>query len=332
MLAEFTFKEIEELIFLIPTVKSYKEKDGIFDYEDGLIGLVMACHSSPTQISKENINNVNILVDLVDKERFVENAITDIFEKNINDKSTIEKLVSLLLPLEDEFQKGQLYQGLAHYRNNISQLPLESKDVLSDYINAEMKRYIDGQLDEVIIANLEFACDVAKYFINDAIITRLYESLKLNNNNISFYALGSLLEAKCNVPVNVIVALANDLVYGDMTYSLLNKYGKKDMFPVELANEEYLAKSDLVHWLTYPTELGQAPDEIEFVGKIRKKEDYYIFKFKSNSDTLSDDLKDKWLIGWANNEGGTFSNFDLYENFEQKTIEKTLKRIKKRLL
>ena len=66
--------------------------------------------------------------------------------------------------------------------------------------------------------------------------------------------------------------------------------------------------------------------------KKTKKEDYYIFKFKSNSDNLSDDLKDKYLIGWSNNGGGTFSNFDLYENFEEKTIEKTLKKIKKKLL
>jgi hypothetical protein len=37
------------------------------------------------------------------------------------------------------------------------------------------------------------------------------------------------------------------------------------------------------------------------------------------------------LIGWSNDEGGTFSNFDLYEDFEGPTLEKTLKKIKKLL-
>ncbi|MBQ4510222.1 MAG: hypothetical protein II984_05820 [Clostridia bacterium] len=329
MLAQFTFKEIEELIFLIPTVKSYKEKDGIFGYEDSLLGLVMACRSSPAEISKENLNNINILIELVNKERFLEMAIDDIFEKDINDRATVEKLISMLSSVEDEFHRGQLYQGLAHYRNKIDKLPPESKQALGDYINAEMKRLSESGSDETILNNLEFACDIAKYFVSDSIINRLYECLKLKNNAISFYAIGSLLDAKCNIPSDVVASLANDLIYADITYSLLSKHGKQNMFPSELANDEYLAKSDLVHWLTYPTELGKAPDEIELLGKVRKNGDYYIFKFKSDSDTLSDELKNKYLIGWANNDGGTFSNFDLYESFEQKTIEKTLKKIKK---
>ena len=52
----------------------------------------------------------------------------------------------------------------------------------------------------------------------------------------------------------------------------------------------------------------------------------------SDSNNLGDDRKNQWLIGWSNDEGGTFSDFDLYSDFEKKTIEKTLKNIKKRLL
>ena len=67
-----------------------------------------------------------------------------------------------------------------------------------------------------------------------------------------------------------------------------------------------------------------------FFYDIIKKQ--YIFRYTSNSNTLSDDLKGKWLIGWANDEGGTFSDFDLYADYEKKTLEKALKNIKKRLL
>lgn len=117
-----------------------------------------------------------------------------------------------------------------------------------------------------------------------------------------------------------------------MTYGILKQYGLQSLFPAELSNSEYLAKSDLVHWLTYPTELGKKPDQIEYLGKVKKKEEYYIFRYMSNSDNLEDDRKNQWLIGWSNDEGGTFSDFDLYSVFEKETIEKTLKNIKKRLL
>ena len=91
----------------------------------------------------------------------------------------------------------------------------------------------------------------------------------------------------------------------------------------------------MVHWLVYPTELGKEPDAIEYVGKISylfKKEVYHVFKFRSDSDNLPDDLKNEWLIGWSSDEGGTFSNFDKYSAFEKETVQSTLKNIKKNLI
>ena len=103
----------------------------------------------------------------------------------------------------------------------------------------------------------------------------------------------------------------------------------QSLFPAELSTPEYLAKSDLVHWLTYPTELGKQPDQIEYLGKVKKKEEYYIFRYISDSANLGDDRKNQWLIGWSNDEGGTFSNFNLYSDFEQKNNRKNLKEHKK---
>lgn len=331
-LSTFVFAEIKALIDLIPTLKTYQEKDEVFGYEDNLLGIVMLCHSSPSEISETDLNHIKTLTALVDKERFVENAIDNIFKNNQNDKATINQLLAAVSPLKDEFQKGQLYQGLLHYQNDIGKLPLDSKLLLADYIASELKRYLDTPLDEVIVNNLEFACDVSKYFINDSILALLNDILKLEKNNVNYYAIATLLDAGQTVPSNVIVSLANDIVYADMTYALLQQHGLTSLFPAELATPEYLAKSDLVHWLTYPTELGKQPNKIEYLGKVKKKEEYHVFRYTSDSDNLGDDLKGKWLIGWANNEGGTFSNFDLYSDYEQKTLEKTLKVIKKRLL
>ena len=331
-LAAFAFEEISKLIELIPTLQTYKEKDEAFGYKDALLGIVMMCYSSPAEIDEMNLNNIKTLMALVDKESFVENAIDNIFKNNQNDKETVNQLLASVIPLKDEFQKGQIYQGLLHYQDGISKLPLDSKMLFDDYISSELKRYLDTPLDDTIVNNLEFACDVAKYFINDTIISLLNDILKLEHNNVSFYAVATLLNADQTVPSNVIESLANDIVYANMTYGILKQYGLQSLFPAELSNSEYLAKSDLVHWLTYPTELGKKPDQIEYLGKVKKKEEYYIFRYMSDSDNLEDDRKNQWLIGWSNDEGGTFSDFDLYSVFEKETIEKTLKNIKKRLL
>ena len=331
-LAAFAFEEISKLIELIPTLQTYKEKDEAFGYKDALLGIVMMCYSSPAEIDEMNLNNIKTLMALVDKESFVENAIDNIFKNNQNDKETVNQLLASVIPLKDEFQKGQIYQGLLHYQDGISKLPLDSKMLFADYISSELKRYLDTPLDDTIVNNLEFACDVAKYFINDTIISLLNDILKLEQNNVSFYAVATLLNADQTVPSNVIESLANDIVYANMTYGILKQYGLQSLFPAELSNSEYLAKSDLVHWLTYPTELGKKPDQIEYLGKVKKKEEYYIFRYMSDSDNLEDDRKNQWLIGWSNDEGGTFSDFDLYSVFEKETVEKTLKNIKKRLL
>ncbi len=331
-LSDFVFEEIPKLITLIPTLETYKEKNEVFRYEDTLLGIVMLCHASPAEISETDMNNIEMLTALVEKERFVENAIDSIFTDGRNDKAAIDRLIGMVSTLKDEYQKGMLYQGLYHYGEEIQKLPADSKMALAEYIISELKRYFATSLDESIVNNLEFACDVAKYFINDSLVALLYDILKLGKNNINYYAVSTLLNAGRQVSSDAVESLASDLVYADMTYSLLQQHGLTALFPKEFSDPVYLAKSDLVHWLTYPTELGKKPDEIEYLGKVKKKEEYYIFRFTSDSDNLGDDLKGKWLIGWSGNEGGTFSEFDLYSDFEKKTTEKTLKNIKKKLL
>ena len=140
------------------------------------------------------------------------------------------------------------------------------------------------------------------------------------------------MKAGRQIPDETISVLAKDLEYARLTYALLRRHKQDDRFPSEYASDEYLAKSDMIRWLVYPTELGEMPEAIEYLGKVKKKEVYFIFRFKSHSNTLDAVSQGEWLIGWASPEGGTFSNFDLYKNFEQKTVEKTLKYIKRKLL
>ena len=59
---------------------------------------------------------------------------------------------------------------------------------------------------------------------------------------------------------------------------------------------------------------------------------FYVFKYRSDSDTLDEEKKHKWLVGWSSDEGGTFSEFEELAQFEKNTPEKTLKALKKRIV
>lgn len=331
-LSTFAFSEIEGLLRTLPTLSTYREKDQLFGYEDQLLGLVMLCYDSPALIAQDELAKIQLLQAMVSKERFVETAIDEIFEGGNTQKETVERLLCMLIPLKDEFQKGQLYQGLLHYQQNIKRLPDDAKALLTDYFVAEMTRYLETPVGEDTLNNLELACDVCRYFLNADLLALLQKATKLQKASVRFYALSTLLEAGEQASPDIIEALANNAEYAALTYAVLKDHGLTTLFPAHLATPEYLAKSDMIRWLLYPTELGQMPDEIEYLGKVKKKEVYHIFRFRSNSDTLDDESKGKWLIGWSSDEGGTFSNFDLYETFEQKTLEKTLKNIRKKLL
>jgi hypothetical protein len=205
--------------------------------------------------------------------------------------------------------------------------------MLGDYIASEVARYLSAPLHEQAVTNLELIADVAGYLLTEELLKQIYALLPLGHANINYYAVATLLKLGREVPTDVVAKLATNLTYANLTYHALKDHGKESLFPLEYSTEEYLAKSDLVHWLTYPTELGKEPDEIEYLGKVKVKgEHFWIFRFKSDSHTLDDARKNQWLIGWSGDDGGTFSQFDLYAPFEKKTPEKTVKYIKRKLL
>ena len=331
LLAAFAFSEIRELLSLIPTVEGYREKDELLLYGDNLLGAVMVTHASPSDVPPENMRDAMDLSELMGRERAIERAIEAVFEEKRSSRESVAGLLSSVRSIRDEFHRSRLLAGLLHYRDEIPKLPEESAALLAEHLLSELRRYLSLPMSEEIREAIELAADTARLLMNDAIASCLADCLRLEDGGIRYFALASLLPTERPVPDEAITALAHDPVYADMTHALLQQHGMLERFPKELCDPVYLAKSDLIHWLTYPTELGQVPDQIEYLGQIKKKEIYHVFRYLSYSDTLDDETRGKWLIGWSNDEGGTFSNFDLYEDFEGPTLEKTLKKIKKLL-
>ena len=268
------YGEVEGLLSVIPNTESYKAKDLLFVYEDVLLGLIMHLCPTSSDIPEEALNQIRGLVKLVEDERYFETAINELFKRNTIDEADIEQILSLAKQISDEYQKGMLYAGLAHYKNEIRKFSNGAKKLMTEYLAKEMARYLSqNSFSEELINTLEMVADVSKYFADAEVVAQLCEMLKLGYNNINYYATETLFTLGQEVAKEVMVSLAKDLEYAALAYAVLERYGKQSMFPEGLRTPEYLAKSDMVHWLVYPTELGKAPDEIEYIGQIK-----YLFR------------------------------------------------------
>lgn len=330
----FAISQMRKLIGEIKIAKTYKEKDEMFSFEDSLLMIYTLACGSKSNATEDELETVKELVTLVSENRIVENAIDDAFKSEQIELGDVKKILETVKPLKDEYQRSMLYQGLNNYKEKVAKLSPQIKEALAEFVADDVERILsEANLDGDAKVSLEFAVDVCKHFVNDKLLDLLEKIMDLKLNVVRFFALDTLLANKRDVSCESIKELAQDLTYAQLTYSTLKRYSKESLFPTELVNDEYLAKSDLVHWLTYPTELNKKPDEISFLGVTEvKKEVFHVFKFKSDSDNLSPDLQNVYLIGWSGNEGSTFSNFDKLSDFEKKTPEKTLKYIRKKLL
>lgn len=333
LLRAFAVSEMQKLLSAIPNAENYEEKDLLFSYEDGLLGVFTLSGKSMENVSQEQLDTIKQLVELVNKERVLENAIDEIFKLAKIDAGDVEKVLEIVRPITDEYRRGLLYQGLHFHKDGIAKFTAEAKSALSGYITEDMARLSDGADVPDKIRSLEYAADVCKYFADGKVLDILGKTMALKCDNVRYYAAETLLKNGREIPSTAVKEMAGNPEYAQLLYELLQKHGKTALFPAEYSTPEYLAKSDLVHWLLYPTELGKKPDEIELLGVAKvKKETYHIFKYKSDSDNLSDDLLGEWLIGWSGDESGTFSNFDKLSDFEKKNPKKTLKNIVKQLL
>ncbi len=330
---DFALKEMQKLIEVIPLAKNYREKDKMFFYEDSVLMIftLMGDHNSLTD---EQADILQKLIATVSKERVLENSVDKMFEIAKIEKSDVEAVLSIAKPIKDDYQRGMLFQGLLEHKDKIKNMSADAKSAIAEFTESELERLLsEKDLSDDAVNIIEFAADVSKYFITGKILDMLEKAMSVVENQVKYFILETLLDNNRQVSADAIKEIAGDLSYANLLKNVLVKYGKANLFPKEYDTPEYLAKSDLVHWLCYPTELNQKPDEIELLGKATvKKEDYFIFKYKSDSDNLTDELQNVWLIGWSGSQGSTFSEFDKLSDFEKKTPEKTVKYITKKLL
>lgn len=313
--------------------KPYREKDEIFCYKDALVHFLFATVGGPANVTAGERETIETLDEIIRKDTVVENAVIKLFGHDVIVKSDVDCLIDVMNNVTDPYQIGILYSGLFHYREKIARFEPDAKAALAEYVAASTDSMLDHDLNDDELLSLEYIADICVYFPSDSIKALLKRIMKTNYNRPRYYALDTLLTMGENVDKDTVRELAQDISVASLTYGKLAAHKRLDLFPTEFTDEKYLAKSDMSQWLLYPTELNKLPDEIECLGEAKiKKDKYFIFKYKTDSENLPDELKNEWLIGWSGDNGGTFSRFDKLADYQKKTPEKTVKYIVKKLI
>lgn len=315
---------------------SFEERDGILHFADCLLGLMMMAHERKYRFSPEDLAVVQTLSGCLRTYAAFETIVYEAFQCDTLPGTVAKEIVGVVSSVPDEFYKGKFYSELLHNQHQMKKLTPEAKEYFSSYTEKEISRYLakKDDLTENEAENLELAVDICGHFYTDGLDALLRQALTdAPKNVIRFYALNTLLLHGYRAEKELVEELAQDIEFSAMVYEVLERNGQGELFPAALSSAEQLAKSSFVHWLTYPTELGRVPDEIETIGSVDVRGmEYFVFRFRSDSDTLSENLHGQWLVGWSGKEGNSFSNFDMLKDFDKGSAEKTLACIKKKIL
>ena len=120
------------------------------------------------------------------------------------------------------------------------------------------------------------------------------------------------LAANEEIPAADLLRIAKDPSLRCGLFKMLYAYNKSELFPTAYLTIEKGAEGHMVNWLEFPTELGNAPDEIEMIKKVTLEAeaiDYYAFKYRLQSPQSVKQLD--WVIGVAGPYGKDSKPYDL---------------------
>jgi hypothetical protein len=141
-------------------------------------------------------------------------------------------------------------------------------------------------------------------------LPELQFAAKLPSARLAYFALRSLARQKQPLDRALVDRIARD----DETRLQLYEFLRAEKLPTPEFTQEELARSGLVEWLVYPTELGCVPDEIALGKQVG---DFYVFKFRGKDG--------KWLAGVSGQ--GRRRTFSKFEAWESHTAEQHLQSI-----
>lgn len=172
--------------------------------------------------------------------------------------------------------------------------------------------------------------DILGYVPGSAAKAELHDAVRYDDPRLAFFAARSLLRHGEQVPERELTRIAAWAETRNLLFDGLQELGRPDLFPRAYATQAALAESDMVGWLTFPTELARVPDEIELMKVVSEDVggeegilDFYLFRFRTDPPHWA--AKDGWMAGVAGpfrradapstaSYGHTFSTFDRWDD------------------
>ena len=174
-------------------------------------------------------------------------------------------------------------------------------------------------IDPSIYNSLEVIVDLACYLNDDETSQLIDEIDKLGDNGsadlfiIKYKAINHL-----EMLPEKISKLKNDDKQLWLLYNILEKLNLNEKYLGDVSQES-LAKSDMIRWLMYPTELGDVPDKIELLGEFTFNDTRcFAYKYSKKDFKIEGDLlgvSGGYLLDKVSSisSGYTFSKFEKVE-------------------
>ena len=182
----------------------------------------------------------------------------------------------------------------------------------------DIKEYINNnsEVDESVYNDLELIIDLVSY-IKDNELKELVLSLDKYNLNYNCKLFITKYKLINNIEITNIDELLENKDDIQRLVSIFEKVNKIDLLPLNKITQESIARSNMIRWLEYPTELGHKPEVIELLTEFDVDGiTCFAYAFKDNNFRIKDNMigvsggYEKGKIT-AMDTGWTFSNFEV---------------------
>lgn len=168
----------------------------------------------------------------------------------------------------------------------------------------------------------EVMLDLIGYFTDDAVLALLREATQVYQDpRLLLYAICSLIKQGQPVEPALILRVAESDETRYWLYRNLSSMERLDLFPDVYRQQRWIAQSEMTDWLTFPTEFGRPPDEIEWMGvypiaTTDGEAEIHLFRFRLEDEPWQAGIAGPYLmaeIPTYRSLGATFSRFDEWD-------------------
>lgn len=162
-----------------------------------------------------------------------------------------------------------------------------TKRKLKDILNYLKKQNINS----LVYEDLEVIVDMSCY-LNDKEISNIIDEIDHlgKNENADIFIMKYKVINNMKISDKKLKMLKQDSERLWLLYSIMEKLNINNIYLNDVSQES-IAKSNMIRWLKYPTELGGNPDKIELLGEfIYNNTKCFAYKFSKNNFKISGDL------------------------------------------